>query len=219
MTMVAVAVARRVRIAIASAAAHTAGTFSVPGRSPASCPPPLIIGDELDGAPPHEHADAQRSTDLVRGERREVDPPAVELDRHAPERLDRVRVQPRAVSPASRAARSASSVSVPTSLLAAVTETSATPPERGARQRRDVRPPLRVDADAEHGPAVRPRGARPGPGPTSARPRRSRGRARPARQRDAEGARFEDVLMARNPTDPFAHKPELGLELKKALRA
>ena len=31
--------------------------------------------------------------------------------------------------------------------------------------------------------------------------------------------RLEDVLMARNPTDPFAHKPELGVELRKALRA
>ncbi len=30
--------------------------------------------------------------------------------------------------------------------------------------------------------------------------------------------RLEDVLMARNPTDPFAHKPELGVELRKALR-
>ena len=30
--------------------------------------------------------------------------------------------------------------------------------------------------------------------------------------------RMEDVLQARNPTDPFAHKPELGLELKAALR-
>jgi NAD(P)-dependent dehydrogenase (short-subunit alcohol dehydrogenase family) len=30
--------------------------------------------------------------------------------------------------------------------------------------------------------------------------------------------RMEDVLMGRNPTDPFAHKPELGVELKKALR-
>lgn len=30
--------------------------------------------------------------------------------------------------------------------------------------------------------------------------------------------RLEDVLMARNPTDPFSHKPELGVELKKALR-
>ena len=30
--------------------------------------------------------------------------------------------------------------------------------------------------------------------------------------------RMEDVLQARNPTDPFAHKPELGLELRKALR-
>jgi short-subunit dehydrogenase len=31
-------------------------------------------------------------------------------------------------------------------------------------------------------------------------------------------ARLEDVLQARNPTDPFAHKPELGVELRKALR-
>jgi short-subunit dehydrogenase len=31
--------------------------------------------------------------------------------------------------------------------------------------------------------------------------------------------RMEDVLLTRNPTDPFAHKPELGVELKKALRA
>jgi NAD(P)-dependent dehydrogenase (short-subunit alcohol dehydrogenase family) len=31
--------------------------------------------------------------------------------------------------------------------------------------------------------------------------------------------RMEDVLQARNPTDPFSHKPELGVELKKALRA
>jgi NAD(P)-dependent dehydrogenase (short-subunit alcohol dehydrogenase family) len=30
--------------------------------------------------------------------------------------------------------------------------------------------------------------------------------------------RMEDVLQARNPTDPFAHKPELGIDLKKALR-
>jgi len=31
--------------------------------------------------------------------------------------------------------------------------------------------------------------------------------------------RMEDILQARNPTDPFAHKPELGVELKRALRA
>ena len=31
--------------------------------------------------------------------------------------------------------------------------------------------------------------------------------------------RLEDILMARNPTDPFSHKPELGVELKRALRA
>ena len=31
--------------------------------------------------------------------------------------------------------------------------------------------------------------------------------------------RLEDILQGRNPTDPFAHKPELGVELKKALRA
>jgi short-subunit dehydrogenase len=31
--------------------------------------------------------------------------------------------------------------------------------------------------------------------------------------------RLEDVLQGRNPTDSFAHKPELGVELKKALRA
>jgi NAD(P)-dependent dehydrogenase (short-subunit alcohol dehydrogenase family) len=30
--------------------------------------------------------------------------------------------------------------------------------------------------------------------------------------------RMEDVLQGRNPTDPFAHKPELGVELRKALR-
>jgi len=31
--------------------------------------------------------------------------------------------------------------------------------------------------------------------------------------------RMEDILQARNPTDPFAHKPELGVVLKRALRA
>ena len=31
--------------------------------------------------------------------------------------------------------------------------------------------------------------------------------------------RLEDVLQARNPTDPFAEKPEIGLQLKAALRA
>jgi NAD(P)-dependent dehydrogenase (short-subunit alcohol dehydrogenase family) len=31
--------------------------------------------------------------------------------------------------------------------------------------------------------------------------------------------RIEDIMQARNPTDPFAHKPEIGVELKKALRA
>ena len=30
--------------------------------------------------------------------------------------------------------------------------------------------------------------------------------------------RLEDVLQGRNPTDPFGHKPELGVELRKALR-
>lgn len=30
--------------------------------------------------------------------------------------------------------------------------------------------------------------------------------------------RMEDVLQRRNPTDPFAHKPALGVELRKALR-
>ena len=28
-----------------------------------------------------------------------------------------------------------------------------------------------------------------------------------------------EVLQARNPTDPFSHKPELGVDLRKALRA
>lgn len=31
--------------------------------------------------------------------------------------------------------------------------------------------------------------------------------------------RLEDIMMARNPTDPFAHKPEIGLKLKQELRA
>ena len=31
--------------------------------------------------------------------------------------------------------------------------------------------------------------------------------------------RLEDIMLARNPTDPFTHKPELGVELKRALRA
>ena len=31
--------------------------------------------------------------------------------------------------------------------------------------------------------------------------------------------RFEDVVQGRNPSDPFAYKPELGVELKKSLRA
>ena len=31
--------------------------------------------------------------------------------------------------------------------------------------------------------------------------------------------RMEDVLQARNPTSPFAHKPEIGEQLKNALRA
>lgn len=31
--------------------------------------------------------------------------------------------------------------------------------------------------------------------------------------------RLEDVMLARNPTDPFAQKPELGVQLRQALRA
>jgi NAD(P)-dependent dehydrogenase (short-subunit alcohol dehydrogenase family) len=31
--------------------------------------------------------------------------------------------------------------------------------------------------------------------------------------------RMEDILQQRNPTDPFAHKPELGVELRQALRS
>ena len=30
--------------------------------------------------------------------------------------------------------------------------------------------------------------------------------------------RMEDIMLGRNPTDPFAHKPELGVELRRALR-
>jgi hypothetical protein len=29
----------------------------------------------------------------------------------------------------------------------------------------------------------------------------------------------EDIMQARNPTDPFAGKPEIGAELRAALRA
>ncbi len=32
-------------------------------------------------------------------------------------------------------------------------------------------------------------------------------------------ARLEDVMLARNPSDPFAAKPEIGAELRAALRA
>lgn len=31
--------------------------------------------------------------------------------------------------------------------------------------------------------------------------------------------RLDDVMLGRNPTDPFSHKPELGVELRAALRA
>ena len=31
--------------------------------------------------------------------------------------------------------------------------------------------------------------------------------------------RLQDIMLGRNPTDPFHHKPELGVELKRALRA
>jgi len=31
--------------------------------------------------------------------------------------------------------------------------------------------------------------------------------------------RIEDIMLARNPSDPFAAKPEIGAELRKALRA
>jgi len=31
--------------------------------------------------------------------------------------------------------------------------------------------------------------------------------------------RMEDIVLARNPTDPFADKPQIGADLKKALRA
>lgn len=31
--------------------------------------------------------------------------------------------------------------------------------------------------------------------------------------------RLEDIMLSRNPTSPFSHKPELGVELKRALRA
>ena len=31
--------------------------------------------------------------------------------------------------------------------------------------------------------------------------------------------RLEDIMQSRNPTDPFAARPEIGVELRKALRA
>ncbi len=35
---------------------------------------------------------------------------------------------------------------------------------------------------------------------------------------DAVKTRLEDILQARNPSAPFAHKPELGVALRRALR-
>jgi hypothetical protein len=31
--------------------------------------------------------------------------------------------------------------------------------------------------------------------------------------------RLEDIMQARNPTDPFAARPEIGAELRAALRS
>jgi hypothetical protein len=31
--------------------------------------------------------------------------------------------------------------------------------------------------------------------------------------------RLEDVVQGRNPSDPFAHKPQLGQDLRRALRS
>jgi hypothetical protein len=31
--------------------------------------------------------------------------------------------------------------------------------------------------------------------------------------------RMDDILQARNPSDPFAHKPALGAQLRKAVGA
>jgi hypothetical protein len=31
--------------------------------------------------------------------------------------------------------------------------------------------------------------------------------------------RLEDIMLARNPTDPFADKPQIGADLRAALRA
>ena len=35
---------------------------------------------------------------------------------------------------------------------------------------------------------------------------------------EEEQTRLEDIMLARNPSDPFADRPALGVELKKALR-
>jgi len=34
---------------------------------------------------------------------------------------------------------------------------------------------------------------------------------------DAVKTRLEDILQARNPSDPFAHKPELGVALRRSI--
>ena len=68
-------------------------TSSVPERTSRSWPPPCSSGVHGDVAAEQQRADADRAAELVPGDRHRGDAGGGEVDRHLPDRLDRVGVE------------------------------------------------------------------------------------------------------------------------------
>ena len=108
-------------------------TFSVPARRLRSCLPPVIGGCSRTPRRIQSAPDALRSVELVRRERQQIDAERLDVDRDLAGRLHGVGVEQRAarLGDARQLARRAGSV--PISLLACITDTSAVSSVRAAR--------------------------------------------------------------------------------------
>ena len=108
-----------------------AGVSRVPLRMSRSWPPPWTSGVDAELAAHDERADAVRAADLVAGEGQRVDAGGGEVDRHRRRPPGRRRCAPGCRARPRCATTSSIGWSVPTSLLAHITEISAT--GRGSR--------------------------------------------------------------------------------------
>ena len=110
----------------AAANPTTPGTFSVPERSPCSCPPPHTSGRQARRCPHQQTADTLGPAQLVRRERDRLGPRPAQADRQGGRRLDRVGVERHPRSAAAAASRS-TGCTTPVTLLAHITAARRSP--------------------------------------------------------------------------------------------